>query len=427
MRKTENGRAIGATQAAPAKIDPVTIKGDFPIFERKIHGRRLIYLDNAATTHKPEQVLAALSSFYRYHNANVHRGLHTLAEEATLAYESTRKKAADFIGARAPEEIVFTRNATEAINLVAYSWGRANIGPGDRLVATQMEHHANLVPWIVLANRVGAELRYIPIDGNGELDLEVLPELLTPNTRLVAVTQMSNVLGTINPVREIGRFAHQAGALLLVDGAQAVPHMPVNVTDIDADFYVFSAHKMLGPTGVGVLFAKASLLDTMEPYNLGGEMISRVTFESVDWNQPPHKYEAGTPNIAGVAAFATAIDYLKQLDLEAVRNHEIDLTEYALKRLGELEHVKIFGPADPMKRGAAISFVDDKIHPHDLASVLDSRGIAIRAGHHCAQPLTNLLGQISTARASFYIYNDREDVDELIEGLKAARRFFGYA
>jgi len=426
MRKTDNGRSIGAKCAASSGIDPAEIKRDFPIFERKIHGHRLVYLDNAATTQKPEQVLAALNSYYRYHNANVHRGLHTLAEEATLAYELTRKKVAEFIGARAPEEIVFTRNATEAINLVAYSWGRANIGPGDRLVVTQMEHHANLVPWIVLAERTGAELKYIPIDGNGELDLETLPKLLTPNTKLVAVTQMSNVLGTINPVRQIGQLARQTGALLLVDGAQAVPHLPVDVADIDADFYVFSAHKMLGPTGVGILYAKFSLLESMEPYNLGGEMISRVSFESVEWNQPPHKFEAGTPDIAGVVAFAAALDYLKRLGLEAVRDHEIELTEYTLNRLSELKHIKVFGPTDPTRRGAAISFVDDKIHPHDLASVLDSRGVAIRAGHHCAQPLTNLLGQISTARASLYIYNDREDVDELVEGLIAARRFFGY-
>lgn len=418
---------VESKKNAITKIEPSVIKRDFPIFERKIHGKRLVYLDNAATTQKPEQVLAAISSYYRYHNANVHRGLHTLAEEATAAYELTRKKVAEFIGCRKPEEIIFTRNATEAINLVTFSWGRANIGPGDRIVITQMEHHANLVPWLVLAQRSGAELKYIPIDSNGQLVSESIADLLTPNTRLVALTHMSNVLGTINPVEEIAAMAHEKGALVLIDGAQAVPHMPVDVTAIDADFYAFSAHKMLGPTGVGVLYAKYNLLESMMPYNLGGEMISRVTFDKVEWNDPPHKFEAGTPDIAGVIAFSAAIDYLKNLGMDSIRRHEIELTNYALNKLAELSHIQVFGPTDPLKRGAAISFVDDKIHPHDLASILDSRGIAIRAGHHCAQPLTNLLGQISTARASFYIYNDESDVDELIEGLREARRFFGYA
>jgi len=407
------------------KIDPNIIRRDFPILNRQINGHRLIYLDNAATSQKPSSVINAMDEYYRFHNANVHRGLHTLAEEATIAYESTRAKIAEFIGGVKPSEIIYTRGTTESINLVAQSWGRANVGPHDRIVITQMEHHANLVPWLMLAKRAHAELEYIPINAEGYLNLDNIDAIINGNTKIVAVTQMSNVLGTINPVERIIDRAHKVGAVVLVDGAQAVPHLPVNVKSLDADFYVFSAHKMLGPTGLGVLYGKERLLEEMEPIEFGGEMISRVQFDSAEWNILPYKFEAGTPHIAGVYGFGPALDYLTKLGMEAIRNHEIELTSYALERLHELKYVKIFGPLDENQRGGVISFKVKDIHPHDLATVLDSYGIAVRAGHHCAQPLTNLLGEISTTRASLYIYNNKDDVDELVKGLIEARRYFG--
>jgi cysteine desulfurase/selenocysteine lyase len=409
-----------------SRLDPESIKKDFPILNRQIKGNRLVYLDNAATTQKPESVIDAIDNYYRFHNANVHRGLHTLAEEATAAFEETRAAIARFIGGVKASEVVYTRSATEAINLVAYSWGRANIGPKDRIVLTQMEHHANLVPWLVLAKRTGAEIKYIPIDKDGYLDFDDIGNIITSNTRIVALTHMSNVLGTINPVGRIIKQAHEKGAVVLVDGAQAMPHMPVNVKTLDADFYVFSAHKMLGPTGIGILYGKEDILNAMEPFNYGGEMISKVQYDLAEWNVLPYKFEAGTPNIGGAVGFAPALDYLNTLGMEAIRQHEMELTAYAIQRLKELKNIKIFGPLDVNHRGGAVSFVDKDIHPHDLATVLDTRGIAIRAGHHCAQPLVNLLGESSTARASFYIYNTRDDIDALIDGLIAARRFFGY-
>jgi len=409
-----------------AGFNPEAVKKDFPILDRLIKGRKLVYLDSAATTQKPQAVIDAIVEYYQMHNANVHRGLHTLADEATSGFENTRRKVAEFIGGVKTEEIIFTRNATEAINLVAASWGAANIKKGDRIVTTRMEHHANLVPWIVLAKRTGAELEYIPIDENGYLDLQNIDKIITPNTRLVAVTHMSNVLGTINPVEEIINLAHRQGALALIDGAQSTPHMPVDVKALDADFYAFSAHKMLGPTGVGILYGKQNILEKMEPYNYGGEMINEVRYDYADWAELPYKFEAGTPDIGGAIGFAPALDYLNKLGMEAVRNHEIELTTYALGKFSELESIKIFGPLDPSSRGGAISFYDRDIHPHDIAQFLDSRGIAIRAGHHCAMPLTKLLGVPATARASFYIYNTKADIDELIEGLKAMRRYFKY-
>jgi cysteine desulfurase/selenocysteine lyase len=407
------------------KIDPNIIRRDFPILNRQINGHRLVYLDNAATTQKPSSVINAMDEYYRFHNANVHRGLHTLAEEATTAYESTRAKIAEFIGGVKPSEIIYTRGTTESINLVAQSWGRANVGPHDRIVITQMEHHANLVPWLMLAKRAHAELEYIPINAEGYLNLDNIDTIINGNTKIVAVTQMSNVLGTINPVDRIIDRAHKVGAVVLVDGAQAVPHLPVNVKSLDADFYVFSAHKMLGPTGLGILYGKERLLEEMEPIEFGGEMISRVQFDSAEWNILPYKFEAGTPHIAGAYGFGPALDYLTKLGMGAIRNHEIELTSYALEKLHELKYVKIFGPLDENQRGGVISFKVKDIHPHDLATVLDSYGIAVRAGHHCAQPLTNLLGEISTTRASLYIYNNKDDVDELVKGLIEARRYFG--
>jgi cysteine desulfurase/selenocysteine lyase len=408
------------------QFDPAVIKKDFPILSRQINGHRLVYLDNAATTQKPLRVINAIDEYYRSHNANVHRGLHTLAEEATLAYESTRSKIAEFIGGVKTSQVIYTRGTTESINLVAYCWGRANVGPHDRIVITQMEHHANLVPWLMLAKRTGAELEYIPIDKDGYLNLEKIEEIINGKTKIVALTQMSNVLGTINPVDRIIERAHKVGAAALVDGAQAMPHMSVNVKSLDADFYVFSAHKMLGPTGIGVLYGKERLLEDMDPFEYGGEMISKVQYDLAEWNILPYKFEAGTPHIAGAYGFAPALDYLSKLGMESIRRHEMELTAYALERLRELKYVKVFGPQDVNHRGGAVSFVVKDIHPHDLATVLDSHGVAIRAGHHCAQPLTNLLGETSTARASLYIYNTQEDVDELVNGIIAARRYFGH-
>lgn len=405
--------------------DVSAIKADFAILSRLVNGKRLIYLDNAATTQKPRTVIDALSLYYSEHNANVHRGLHTLAEEATEAFEKTRNRIAEFIGGAKREEIIYTRSTTEAINIVAHSWGRKNIKRGDRIVITQMEHHANLVPWIVLAKKAGAELEYIRIDNNGLLDMSNIDEIISRNTRLVAVTHMSNVLGTINPVEELISLAHKRGALALVDGAQSLPHLPVNVRDMDADFLAFSAHKMLGPTGIGVLYGKQEILEEMEPMLFGGEMISEVRYDYAHWNELPWKFEAGTPHIAGAIAFLPALDYLNKIGMERIRQHEIELTAYALNRFRELPHLKIFGPMDVSRRGGIISFVDPEIHPHDLATFLDSAGIAVRAGHHCAQPLTKLLGVNATTRASFYIYNTVADIDELINALKDARRFFG--
>ncbi|MDP8206654.1 MAG: cysteine desulfurase [Candidatus Electryonea clarkiae] len=407
-------------------LDPRQIQMDFPLLSRRINGTHLVYLDNAATTQKPESVLKALNDYYTNHNANVHRGLHTLADEATRIYENTRDTVAEFIGGVKREEIIFTGGATEAINLVAYSWGMDNLKPGDRILLTEMEHHANLVPWIRIAKQTGAELDYIPFDDSGCLIIDDLDSLITDNTKIVAVTQMSNVFGTINPVQEIIEMAHQKGALVLIDAAQSVPHMPVNVLELDADFLVFSAHKMLGPTGVGVLYGKQELLESMEPFHSGGEMINEVTWDNATWAELPHKFEAGTPNIAGVAGFQAAIEYLDHIGMDAVRHHEKVITKYALDQMSELEFINIIGPKDVNIRGGAISFTGaGLLHPHDIAQVLDSHGIAVRAGHHCAQPLHRKLGVGSSARASFYIYNTNDDVDAFIEGLIAVKDYFG--
>jgi cysteine desulfurase / selenocysteine lyase len=404
-------------------LDPDEIKGDFPILDREIHGKSLAYLDNAATTQKPISVIQALSDYYLNYNANVHRGLYTLAEEATNAYEAARAMVAKFIGAKT-EEIIFTRNGTEAINLVAYSWGRRRLGAGDRIVVTEMEHHANLVPWIILARDTGAELKYIPITDDGYLDLTDIDNIIAANTKLVAVTHMSNVLGTINPIDIIIDLAHDRGALALIDGAQSVPHLAVDVREMDADFLAFSAHKMLGPTGIGVLYGKEAILNEMEPFLYGGEMIREVHPNSATWNDLPWKFEAGTPNIADAIAFSPALDYLDKLGMENIRKHEMELTEYALVRMKEIESIKVFGPSDIQHRGGIVSFIDKDIHPHDLATFLDNQGIAIRAGHHCAQVLMRRLGVMATARASFYIYNTKDEIDRLIDALKDARRFF---
>jgi len=413
-------------ESAVTGFDPEVIKKDFPILSRRVNGKRLIYLDSAATTQKPQSVIAAIQDYYANTNANVHRGIYSLAEEATSAYEATRSEVAEFIGGVKPQEIIFTRSATEAINLVAYSWAAANIKSGDRIITTQMEHHANLVPWIVLAKKVGAELEFIRLAPNGQLDLSQIDKVVTRRTKLVAVTQMSNVLGTINAVEQIVAEAHKKGALVLIDGAQSVPHMPVDVKALDADFVAFSAHKMLGPTGVGILYGKEKILEAMEPFNYGGEMIDDVRFDNASWAELPYKFEAGTPNISGVVGFGAALRYLKRLGMAAVREHERDLTAYALDQFARLDSLTVFGPREVGYRGGVVSFVDKDIHPHDLATLLDTLGIAIRVGHHCAQPLTRLLGVPATARASLYIYNTKDDIDQLVDGLKETRRYFGH-
>jgi cysteine desulfurase/selenocysteine lyase len=414
----------GTRDKVSAALDVAAIRGDFPILKREVYGKRLVYLDNAATSQKPRQVIDALVRYYESYNANIHRAVHALGEEATAAYEEARGKVARFIGAPSTESIIFTRNTTEAINLVAYAWGRANVGEGDEIILTQMEHHSNLIPWQQLAAEKGATLRFIEIKPNGTLELGNLRALFSGRTKLLAMPHVSNALGTINPVEEIVAEARKRGVTTLIDGAQAMPHMPVDVQAVGADFYAFSAHKMLGPTGVGVLYARRELLEEMAPFLGGGEMILKVTLEGATWNDLPWKFEAGTPNIADVIAFGAAIDYLEAVGMENVRDHEIEVTTYALERLRGLEDVTLYGPDDPNERGGVVSFNFGDLHPHDVGTILDRHGVAIRAGHHCTQPLMRCLGVTGTARASFYIYNTQDEVDVLIEGLKAARDFF---
>ncbi len=405
-------------------LDVNAIRDDFPILQREVYGKPLVYLDNAATSQKPRQVIDALVRYYETYNANIHRAVHALGEEATAAYEEARKKVARFIGAPSAESVVFTRNVTEAINLVAYSWGRANVGEGDEIILTQMEHHSNLIPWQLLAAEKGAAIRYIEITPEGTLDLDGMNALFSPRTKLLAMPHVSNALGTINPVAEIVSEASRRGVTTLIDGAQAAPHIPVDVQAVGADFYGLTGHKMLGPTGVGVLYARKELLEEMGPFLAGGEMIRKVTLDGATWNDLPWKFEAGTPNIADVIAFGSAIDYLEALGMENVRRHEIEVITYALERLRAMEDVTLYGPEDPDRRAGVASFNFGDLHPHDVGTILDRHGVAIRAGHHCTQPLMRCLGVTGTARASFYIYNTREEVDVLIEGLKAARDFF---
>ena len=404
--------------------DVEKVRGDFPILSTRINGRPLVYLDNAATSQKPRSVIRAISDYYERSNSNVHRGVHTLSMMASEAYEEARAKVQRFVGAPEVESIVWTRNASESINLVAASWGLGNLKEGDEIVATGMEHHSNLVPWQQLAGRTGAVLKLISVQEGGTLDMESAGEAITERTRLVAVTHLSNVLGTVNPVKDLAARAHSVGAVILVDGAQSVPHMPVDVVDLECDFLAFSAHKMLGPTGVGVLYGRPELLDAMPPYMFGGDMVLRVTYEDARWNQVPYKFEAGTPNIAGAIGTGAAVDYLTALGMESVWAHEQRLTAYALERMRELELVTVMGPQNPAGRGGTISFSHEWIHPHDLGTVLDSMGIAIRTGHHCAMPLVRSYGLTASARASFYVYNKEEEIDLLIDGLKEAERYF---
>ena len=414
-------------------LDVTRIRKDFPIMERRVrNGSPLVYLDSANTSQKPRQVLDAMADFYERHNANIHRATHQLGEEATQAYEGARAKVVPFIGAAEPAEVVFTKNVSEAINLVAYAMGNArggrfSLGPGDEIVITEMEHHSNIVPWQLLCQRTGATLRWFGVTADGRLDLSNADELITGRTKLVALAHQSNVLGTINPVRAIADRAHAAGALVLVDAAQSVPHMPVDVADLGADFLGFTAHKMCGPTGIGVLWGRRELLEEMPPFLGGGEMIEQVWIDHSTFAAPPHKFEAGTMPIAQAVGLGAAIDYLGEVGLDAVRAYEHGLIGHTLQALEEIEGVRILGPTEPVDRGGAISFTVEGVHPHDVSQVLDERGIAVRAGHHCAWPLHRAFGVQASTRASVYLYNTRDEVDALAEGIRAAQRFFGVA
>ncbi len=407
-------------------LDVQHIRQDFPILQTQVRGKPLVYLDSAASSQRPRQVVDAMRVYYERDHANVHRGVHTLAERATAAYEGARETVAGFVGASA-ERLVWTRGTTEAINLVAHGWARKNLREGDRVLLTHMEHHANLVPWQMAAKDTGAVLDFIPLTEDYRLDLSGLDDLITDRTRLVALSHMSNVLGTVNPVRQIADAAHSVGALVLADAAQSVPHMPVDVDTLGVDFLVFSGHKMLGPTGIGALVTRPELLDSMDPFLGGGEMILEVTFESSTYKTGPHKFEAGTPAIAETVGLAAAVDYLRKLGMEAVHEHEEALTRYALDALGGLEGMTVYGPPAGKDRGGAVSFAVEGIHPHDLATILDTEGVAVRAGHHCAQPLMRLLGVPATTRASFYVYNTESEVDALVRALEKARGIFGKA
>ena len=405
--------------------DVSLVRRDFPILRREVRpGVPLVYLDSTASSQKPEAVIQAIDRFYRTSNANINRGVHTLAEESTAMYEEARQKVARFIGAESSSQLIYTRNATESINLVAQTWGRQNLKKGDLVILTEMEHHANLVPWQMLAMQQEIRLEFIPVTEEGLLDLEVYRQLLLQQPRLVAITHMSNVLGTINPAEEIIRQAHAAGAFALVDAAQSVPHFPVNVHSLSADFLVFSAHKMCGPTGIGILYGRKDLLESMPPYMGGGDMIKKVFLRSFTPNEVPHKFEAGTPAIAEAVGFGAAIDYLTGIGMEAIASHEKELIEYALDRLEEIPGVTVFGPPAKYKGGVA-SFTLKGVHPHDISQILDSEGIAIRAGHHCAMPLHEKFHIPATARASFYLYNTLEEIDHLVKAMDKVLRIFG--
>lgn len=401
------------------------LRKDFPIFQRETKpGTPLVYLDSTATSQKPLAVIEAMNSYYRRSNANIHRGVHTLAEEATSMYEQARVKIARFINAPSAHQIIYTRNTTESINLVAYSWARANLKAGDLVILTEMEHHSNLVPWHILQAERGIELDFIPVTEDGLLDLDVYTLLLSRSPKLISFTHMSNVLGTINPAAEIIRLAHESGAVTLVDAAQSVPHLKVDVQALDVDFLAFSAHKMCGPTGIGILYGKMDLLEAMPPFLGGGDMIKEVKLRSYRPNTLPYKFEAGTPAIAEAVGFGAAVDYLSSLGMDAIAAHEHEITEYALERLEEVPGVKVFGPSADYKGGVA-AFTLEGVHPHDVAQILDQDGIAVRAGHHCAQPLHEKFGLPATSRASFYLYNTKEEVDLLIHGIYKVKELFG--
>jgi len=403
------------------------IRNDFPILSRKINGHELVYLDNAATTHKPRSVINSLVDFYENHNSNVHRGVHTLSMEATDKFEEAREKISSFINSQTSQSIIWTRNASESLNIISYSWGNKNIGEGDEILLSPMEHHSNLIPWQELARMKGAKIKFLSLNIDGTLDLSNIDELITQKTKLVSIVHVSNALGTINPVKELCDKAHQVGALFVLDGAQSVPHMSVDVQDIGCDFFVFSGHKMMGPTGIGVLYGKMEILEEMDPVFTGGEMVLEVTYEKASWADVPMKFEAGTPNIADSIALGTAVDYLQNIGMENIHDYEKSITSYALKKFNTLESegVTLFGPKSSDQKGAVFSFHIPNIHPHDLGTILDGMGIAVRTGHHCAMPLIKSLGVSATARASFYVYNTMKEVDTLIDGIKSAIRYFG--
>jgi cysteine desulfurase/selenocysteine lyase len=409
--------------ASPLDVD--RIRADFPILDQEVHGHRLVYLDNAASTQKPRQVIEAIDRYYRRDNANVHRGIHELSHRATEAYEEARGKVARLFGIADEGELVWTRGCTEALNLIAYTWGQQNIRAGDEILLSVMDHHSNLVPWQLLAQRTGAKLRFLDIDEQGRLDLSQLDDLLTERTKLVSIAHVSNALGTVHPVREIAARAKAVGAVMVVDGAQSAPHMPVDVPSLGADFYAFSGHKMCGPTGIGGLWGRRELLEAMPPFHGGGDMIEWVELESSTYAPLPMKFEAGTPNIAGVVGLGAAADYLGEIGRDAIQAHERHLMTYAMERLAEIPDLAILGPRDVTERSAVVSFTLADVHPHDLATILDQEGVAIRAGHHCCQPLMRRMCLPATARASFYLYTGTDDVDRLADALVRARTLFG--
>lgn len=415
-----NGAGNGVS---PQALDMDKIRRDFPILEQTIHGKKLVYLDNGATSQKPRAVIDAIVRYYQHDNANIHRGVHALSVRATEEHDEARERVRRFIQAADVSEIIFVRGATEAVNLVAETYGRANVGPGDEVLITAMEHHSNIVPWQMLCNEKGARLRVVPIDDAGELDLEAYEKLLTPRTRIVAVAHVSNALGTVNPLRKMIQMAHAKSIPVLVDGAQAVPHMPVDVQALDCDFYAFSGHKVYGPTGIGVLYGKMDLLDEMPPYQGGGDMIRSVTFEKTTYNVLPYKFEAGTPDIAGAIGLGAALEYITALGMDRVAAHGQELLAYATEKVGAMEGVRLVGTAK--RRAGVLSFLVGDIHPHDLGTILDREGIAIRTGHHCAQPVMERYGIAATARASFAVYNTRAEVDALVDGIQKAREVMG--
>ena len=406
-------------------MNPQFLKEQFPILNQEINGHPLVYLDNAATSQKPLAVINAVKHYYEWENSNVHRGVHTLGSRATEAYEGAREKVRRFIGAASVEEIIFTRGTTTALNLVASSYGPANVGVGDEIVITEMEHHSNLIPWQQLAIRTGATLKYIPMQPDGHIELADAEATITSNTKIVAINYVSNVLGTVNPVKEIATIAHRHGAIMVVDGAQSTPHMKINVQELDCDFYTLSGHKMCGPTGIGALYGKKALLDVMEPIEFGGEMINDVGLYESNWKELPWKFEGGTPIIAGAVGLGAAIDFLESIGLDEIAAHEHKLAGYAMDRLSTIEGITLYGPRE--RKVGLVTFNLGEVHPHDVATVLDSFGIAIRAGHHCCQPLMRWLKASSTARASFYLYNTEADIDRLVDGLIQTKEYFGHA
>ena len=404
------------------KFDPNKVRKDFPVLDRVVNKNKLVYLDNAATSQKPKSVIDSLTQYYSSYNSNVHRGVHTLSVEATEAYENARVKLSEFIGS-IPEEVIWTRNTSESINIVAYGL-KNKVSAGDNIVISRMEHHSNLVPWQQLCNQTGASLRYLEHNLEGRIDLIDAKTKIDANTKIIAITHMSNVLGVINPIKEIREMSKKFGTYLVLDGAQSVPHFKVNVNDLDCDFLSFSAHKMLGPTGIGLLYGKEELLNEMPPFYFGGDMISEVSYESAKWNDLPYKFEAGTPNIADAIATGTAVDYLNSVGMDNVFEHEEDITKYALEKFKELDGYNIIGPTDEDARGGVISFTHDKIHPHDIGEILDKFGIAIRTGHHCAMPLVRSYEIVAAARASFYLYNTKEEIDLFVDALGEVVAYF---